>query len=269
MTELRSGTLLEAVAELAELTGRTALDHFGRHLHVDTKGDGSPVTIADRSAEQAARTWIGSRFPDDGILGEEFGAEGDQSGRRWIIDPIDGTKSFIRGVPLWGTLVAVARGADVLAGAIYSPAVNEIVAAEMGEGCWWNGSRCRVSTCKDLASATLLITDSRFQRHPARASHWRSLADHVAVERTWGDCYGYLLVATGRAEAMVDAIMSPWDAAALVPVVREAGGVFTDWQGEVTAFGDGAIATNLALAGAVRRHLMVPWEDANAETPDA
>jgi histidinol-phosphatase len=255
----RNETLLQAVAEVARLTGRVALGHYRTGVAVETKGDGSPVTIADRAAEATARAWIAARFPTDAILGEELGAQGDETAQRWLIDPIDGTKTFVRGVPLWGTLIAVARGEDVIAGAIYCPAVDEIVAAAAGEGCWWNDAPARVSECHDLARATVLVTDDMFPRHPDRGERWAALAADAAVARTWGDCYGYLLVATGRAEMMVDNLMAPWDAAALVPVIREAGGEFSDWNGRVTPFGNGAMATNAALAGSLRARLGVPW----------
>jgi histidinol-phosphatase len=239
-------------AELARITGAVAMRHYRSHLTVETKADGSPVTIADRAAEEAARAWVRSRFPADGILGEELGEERPGAPRRWIIDPIDGTKSFVRGAPLWGSLVALCEGEQVLAGAAYFPAVDELVAAAPGAGCWWNGSRCRVSTIGALGEATVLTTDERFRERPAREAGWRALSHAAAVSRTWGDCFGYLLVATGRAEAMCDPIMSPWDAAALQPIIEEAGGVFTDWLGVSTAFGGSAVATNRALAVDVR-----------------
>ena len=269
MTSIRNDTLLQAVNEVARLTGTIALGHFRTRLHVETKRDGSPVTIADRAAEETARTWIAARFPNDSILGEEFGAEGDQNGeRRWLVDPIDGTKTFVRGVPLWGTLIGVMSGDTVLAGAVFCPAVDEIVVAALGEGAWWNDSRCRVSDETDLARSTVLSTDVRFVGHPERAARWSALASEARVARTWGDCYGYLLVATGRAELMVDNLMSPWDAAALIPVVQEAGGEFSDWDGRVTAFGNGAMATNRAMAASLRERLGVPWPPKN-RAPDA
>jgi histidinol-phosphatase len=239
-------------AELARITGVVAMRHYRSHLTVETKADGSPVTIADRAAEEAARAWVRSRFPADGILGEELGEERPGASRRWIIDPIDGTKSFVRGAPLWGSLVALCEGEQVLAGAAYFPAVDELVAAAPGAGCWWNGSRCRVSTVGALREATVLTTDERFRERPDREAGWRALSHVAAVSRTWGDCFGYLLVATGRAEAMCDPILSPWDAAALQPIIEEAGGVFTDWSGVSTAFGGSAVATNRALAADVR-----------------
>ena len=244
--------LLEAVIELARRTGRVALQHFRAALTVDVKSDGSPVTIADRSAEESARAWIASRFPTDGVLGEEFGVDRPEAPRRWIVDPIDGTKTFVRGVPLWGTLVAVCEGQSVLAGAAYFPALDEMLAAAPGLGCWWNGVRCRVSNTRAINEATVLTTDERFAGDAAQRSAWRRLAEAAAVSRTWGDCYGYLLVATGRAEVMVDGRMSPWDSAAVFPAIVEAGGSFTDWTGRATAFGSNAIATNAALAEPAR-----------------
>lgn len=251
-----SDSYLEAVVELARVAGDFAMSHYGRTLTVDVKHDGSPVTIADRGAEERARAWIEKRFPDDGILGEEFGDVRPTARRRWILDPIDGTKSFIRRVPLWGTLVAVTEGESVLAGCAYFPAVAETVAAAAGEGCFWNGTRCNVSSTATIAEATIVITDERFEERPERARAWRRLASQASVSRTWGDCYGYLLLATGRADVMVDDVVAPWDAAALYPIVTEAGGSFTDWRGSATAFGGDIIATNSALAKPVRNILI-------------
>ena len=242
--------LLEAVTEVARVAGAVALRHFRTDVSVDTKGDGSPVTIADRSAEETARAWIAARFPGDAVLGEEYGFSGDEGRRRWFIDPIDGTKTFVRGVPLWGTMVAVAEGDRVLAGAIFCPAADELVAAAVGSGCWWNGARCRVSAVDSLERATVLTTDDRFQYNPERAPLWRALAGRVAVSRTWGDCYGYVLVATGRAELMVDDRLNPWDVAALIPIISEAGGVYGDWSGACSVYGTDGFASNAALAPA-------------------
>jgi histidinol-phosphatase len=250
--------LLEAVAEVARITGDTALRYFRTGVAVESKRDGTPVTVADRAAEEIARDWLRARFPDDGILGEELGEERPEARRRWVLDPIDGTKTFVRGVPLWGSLVALHEGETVLAGAIYCPAVGELVTAALGAGCWWNGNRCTVSAIGDLTPATIVTTDERFVGHPRRGAMWRELAERVSVSRSWGDCYGYLLVATGRAELMTDPVLSPWDAAALLPVITEAGGVYTDWRGRRTAFGGaGVIATNALLAEEIRSRLGV------------
>jgi histidinol-phosphatase len=249
-------TLLDAVHEAARVAGDVAMRHYRTSLAVESKADGSPVTIADREAESAVREWVGRRFPEDGIEGEELGVLRVDARRRWIIDPIDGTKTFVRGVPLWGTLVAIVEGTDVLAGAAFFPAVDEMVVAALGEGMWWNDARCCVSRVDRIERATVLTTDGRFLDDHIKGAAWRRLADRALVCRTWGDCYGYMLVATGRAEVMADGRMSAWDAAALVPIIEEAGGVFTDWTGKRTAFGGNAIATNGVLAVETRQMLV-------------
>ncbi|MBL0170874.1 MAG: histidinol-phosphatase [Gemmatimonadaceae bacterium] len=248
----KPASVMQAAAEVAHLAARTAMQWYRTGVTVETKGDGSPVTIADREAERVARDWLTARFPSDGLHGEEFGIERPDARRRWILDPIDGTKAFVRGVPLWGTLVACCEGETVLAGAACFPAVDELIVAAPGEGCWWNGSRARVSHVDRLEDATALITDDCFMEHPSRGGQWRALASQVNVARTWGDCYGYLLVATGRAEIMVDDIVNAWDIAAMLPIITEAGGRFTAWNGNVTAFGGSAIATNAGVADATR-----------------
>jgi histidinol phosphatase-like enzyme (inositol monophosphatase family) len=258
--------LLHAAAGVARVAGDVALRHYragpaGGAIAVETKGDGSPVTAADRAAEEAARAWLAERFPRDGVLGEEFGVTRPDARRRWVLDPIDGTKTFVRGVPLWGTLVACVEGegpdAAVLAGAAYFPAVGELVAAAPGEGCWWNGARARVSSTAALGEAMVCTTDPKFAHRPERRAGWRRLEDAALLSRTWADCYGYLLVATGRAEVMADAVTGDWDSAALLPIVEEAGGVFTTWEGARSGMGGSAVATNAALAAEARRLLGV------------
>lgn len=243
---------LDAVATVVYLAGNIANAYYGKNPQVTAKSDGTPVTAADINAERAAREWIERRFPDDGILGEELPTVRAGAPRRWILDPIDGTYTFLQGVPLWGTLVAVAEGENVIAGAAFFPALEETIVAARGEGCWWNGSRTRVSAVSDLANARLVTTDARFRRDDERRERWLRLQDATRTMRTWGDCYGYLLVATGRADIMVDEVISDWDGAALQPIVEEAGGVFTDWRGRQTAFGGDAIATNAQLSTEVR-----------------
>jgi len=247
-----SRALLDAAAELARHIGAVAFSHYRSVLNVETKADGSPVTIADRAAETAAREWLTAHFSDDAVLGEEFGERPGSSGRTWVLDPIDGTKSFVRGVPLWGSLVALVEGERVLAGAACFPAVNELIAAAPGEGCWWNGVRAHVSDCSTLAGATVLITDERTFRKSSQLNGWRTLIGEASIARTWGDCYGYLLVATGRAEVMVDPIVNAWDAACFQPIIEEAGGVFTDLNGVPSAFNGSAIASSARLAATVQ-----------------
>ena len=256
--------LLQAAADVAQIAARTAMQWYGTGVDVEIKGDGSPVTIADREAERVAREWIATHFPDDGVQGEEFGVYRPEARRQWILDPIDGTKAFVRGVPLWGTLIACCEGDTVLAGAACYPAVNELVAAAAGEGCWWNGVRTYVSPIDTLSRATALVTDDCFLERPMRGERWRALASQAGVVRTWGDCYGYLLVATGRAEIMVDDIVNPWDAAAIFPLISEAGGRFTAWDGTVTAFGGDIIATNAGVADATR---IVLYDERRNVTP--
>ena len=260
MTEVQVSTersaLFQAVEEVARVCGEVALSHFRKTLSIEIKPDGSEVTRADREAEAAARAVIRGLFPDDAIVGEELGSDGTGS-RRWILDPIDGTRSFVRGVPMWGSLIAVEQDGEVIAGAINCPATGDFLVAARGEGCWHNGVRASVSRVDAISKATILGTDQRFGQNPARSPRWSALANSVATARTWGDCYGYVLVATGRAELMVDDRMSPWDVAALIPVIEEAGGVFTDWQGR-RGIGPDAVASNALLAREFRTALGVP-----------
>ena len=250
MSELEM--LMHAAAEVAQSAGRAALAGYRQGVEVDVKSDGSPVTAADRAAERVAREWITARFPRDGIVGEEFGVERRDARRRWIIDPIDGTRTFVRGVPFWGTLIALCEGEEILAGASFFPALNELLVAAPTCGCWWNGERARVSTVSRIDASLVLTTDEQFSAAPEKRDGWNTLAAHAGLARTWGDCYGYLLVATGRAEAMTDGKLTDWDAAALYPAIVEAGGVFTDWDGTPTPFGGSAVATNRAVAREVR-----------------
>lgn len=244
-------TYLQAASEAARITAAVALKYYRRDPEQRVKSDGTPVSVADMEAEKTAREWIEKRFPEDGIIGEEMPPVREGAPRRWIIDPIDGTYSFLRGVPFWGTIIAVAEGDSVIAGAVCCVAAGEEIAAAPGAGCWWNGGRCRVSSTSDLGVATLLTTDARFHRDAGRRARWTELQSSVGGMRTWGDCYGYLLVATGRADIMVDDSVSAWDAAALMPIITEAGGVLTDWKGNLTPFGGDAVATNGKLSAAV------------------
>lgn len=253
---MTNATYLQAVAEVARIAGDVALGHYRRHVTVETKSDGSPVTVADRTAEETARQWIEQRFPNDGLLGEEFPDVRSNAARRWIIDPIDGTKSFVRDVPLWGTLVAVADGDEIIAGAAYFPVVSEIIAAATGCGCWWNDAESHVSSVSDLPKALILTSATPFSGDSNLTRRWNDLEQLTAASRTWGDCFGYLMVATGRAEVMADPVLSAWDIAPFLPIISEAGGIITDFRGSVTAFGRSAIATNGALGIAVRDVLL-------------
>jgi histidinol phosphatase-like enzyme (inositol monophosphatase family) len=241
---VRIADLLEISQDWARAAGDITMQHFGRSLERETKVDGTPVTIADRAAEAFLRTSIEARFPDHGILGEEFGETNTGAHVRWVLDPIDGTKTFVRGVPLYGVLIGIEIGREPMVGVAHFPGLGETVAAARGEGCFRDGTRVRVSDAPDLSLAAVLTTDTTAFRDAALASGWEELARRAELSRTWGDCYGHVLVATGRAEVMVDPVLSPWDAAPFLPILAEAGGRFTDLDGNPGAYGGSGVSTN-------------------------
>jgi histidinol phosphatase-like enzyme (inositol monophosphatase family) len=217
--------------ELAEQSGDFVRPMYGSPgLVVDAKADQSPVTAADRGAEELMRARIAKKFPSHGIIGEEFGTERGEAEFVWVLDPIDGTKSFITGVPLWGTLIALLHHGQPVLGAIHQPVLKQLVIGD-GVTTTLNGRPVRTRACSRLEDATLLYSDPlNPAKHQDGAKH-DALLRRAKLVRTWGDCYGYLLVATGWADICLDPIMNPWDIAALVPVIRGAGGVITDWRG--------------------------------------
>jgi histidinol phosphatase-like enzyme (inositol monophosphatase family) len=232
---------LAVARRAAEEAGRFALGHFKTRLTVEVKADGSPVTIADRGAEECLRRVLGAAFPGDGFLGEELGETSGTSGRRWIIDPIDGTQSFIRGVPLWGVLVALEDRGECVVGVMALPALGETLWAVRGGGAFVNGAPARVSDVA-LADATILTSDASPRHFGEKHAGFTTLLAQSARHRGWGDCYGYALVATGRAEVMLDPLMNSWDAAAVRPIIEEAGGTFCAWDGTATIYGGSALA---------------------------
>jgi histidinol phosphatase-like enzyme (inositol monophosphatase family) len=236
-------TLLDFAVETAWQAGRLTLAHFQTGVAVERKADRSVVTIADRSAEQLIRRRIASRFPDHAVVGEEFGADAAPASCTWFVDPIDGTSSFVRGVPLFGVLMGLVRDGEPLVGVCYLPALEEMVAAARGLGCRWNGRVARVSDVRTLSEACVLGTDAWHVRRRL-GDGWEALQRDSAMQRGWGDCYGHCLVATGRADVMLDPRMNPWDCAALVPILQEAGGRFTDWRGRAVFDGGDAVSTN-------------------------
>lgn len=239
--------LLDFAVELARNAGAIAHRHFKGSFVAERKADNSFVTVADRETEKHLRASIEKAFPDDAILGEEEGAKPGKSNRRWILDPIDGTYSFVHGVPLYGVLIGLEVDDEPVLGVVNLPALNELVYAARGIGCFWNDVPARVSSTASLSDALLLATDfGACQQHGfGRAAE--ILQRQVHARRTWGDAYGHVLVATGRADIMLDPIMNVWDCAALLPILEEAGGTFTDWQGQRTIRGGNAISTNGAL----------------------
>jgi histidinol phosphatase-like enzyme (inositol monophosphatase family) len=238
--------LLDFAAQAAWDAGRRTLGFFQTDLRVDWKQDGSPVTAADRASEELLRRTIEARFPDHAIVGEEMGATERDSPYRWILDPLDGTRAFARGVPLYGVLVALELSGEVIVGVVHFPALGETYTAAAGEGSRWNGRPCRVSATERLDRALVAYTDAAMLRRHA-AGVLELLERRTALQRGWSDCYAYALVASGRAEIALDALMNVWDCAALVPVVREAGGTFTDWSGGPSIRSGSAFATNGAL----------------------
>jgi len=245
--------LLEFAVDLAKGAGEITLKYYRKKPETSIKSDGSYVTIADREAESYLRRRIAERFPDDGILGEEEGELQGTSGRRWILDPIDGTFAFVHGVPFYGVLIALEIEGEMSVGVVNIPALGEIVSAAKGLGCFLNGEPARVSSTAELKDALLLSTSFRECARLGFGHVAELLQSRARVSRTWGDCYGYVLVATGRADVMLDPVMNLWDCAPLLPIMEEAGGTFTDWRGERTASGGNAIATNGKLFDEVMR----------------
>ena len=217
--------------ELARQSGELIRPYFANpDLVVETKSDQTPVTVADRGAEELMRRMIRERFPDHGILGEEFGPENAGAEYVWVLDPIDGTRAFAAATPLFGTLIALLHHGQPVLGAIHQPVLNQLVVGD-NEHTTLNGRPVRVREVPGLEDATLLCSDVLSPAQHQNGAAFAALGRRVKQLRTWGDCYGYLLVATGWADIMCDPIMNPWDIAALIPVVRGAGGLITDWQG--------------------------------------
>lgn len=239
---------LSFAVETAHAAGRLTLGYFQNAPHIDWKADESPVTAADRAAEQLIRAAIERRFPDHGIVGEEFGTkEAGRCSHRWFVDPIDGTKSFIHGVPAYAVLIALEIDGRIGAGCAYYPASDEMLAAATGEGCWWNGRRSRVSPVSRLADAMVAFTDVKSFAAYRRSAEWERIVAASRYRGGWGDAYGYLLVASGRAELMLDPIVEPWDLAPFPVILSEAGGYFGDWQGNSTIYAHEGMATSTAL----------------------
>lgn len=236
---------LAVAVDAAWEAGKLTLRYFQTRLTVELKADRSPVTLADKEAEELLYRTLTREFPLDSFLGEERGERPGTSGYRWIIDPIDGTKSFIQGVPLYGVMVGLEdpRGEAVL-GVVNIPGLGEIVAAARGEGCTWNGRRAQVSSVARLQDACVSYTSPRTFEDSKRAGAFDRVRARSRICRGWGDCYGHILVATGRAEVMLDPILADWDCAALLPILEEAGGRFTDWQGRRTIGGKSGVSTN-------------------------
>jgi histidinol-phosphatase len=245
-TALRLGLALQIAREAGEI----ALAYFRRDgLEVERKGDDTPVTIADRRAEEHLRKRIAEAFARDAVVGEELTDQPGSSPFRWIIDPIDGTKAFIHGVPLFGTLIGIEQEGEPVAGVIHMPALDECVYASRGCGAWYVGGGkprrpAMVSKRAPLSQGLFLTSEVATFDEIECGEVYRRLQSAAWLSRGWGDCYGYLMVAAGRAEVMVDPVAMVWDLSPMLPILEEAGGRFTDWQGRRTVLSGQAIATN-------------------------
>ncbi|MEW6234904.1 MAG: inositol monophosphatase family protein [Candidatus Omnitrophota bacterium] len=236
--------LLAFAIEMAENAGKIILQYYQKEIQVDSKPDNSPVTIADRSAEEFLRAEIGKRFPDDAILGEEFGVKDGHSGFRWILDPIDGTKSFVRGVPLFGCMIALERDGKSLLGVVRFPVLGDTIAALSGEGCFLNGNRCRASQTREVSKASIMMQPpNAIMRYQGEKALLRLLRD-TGVQYTYADCYGFLLVAAGRADAIYEPKMNIWDTAPLFPIIEEAGGRISSLDGDRALTMKNSLASN-------------------------
>lgn len=251
---------LDFATETAFLAGRLTLGYFQTGVRPDIKADETPVTIADRASEGLIRSRVEATYPTHAIVGEEYGTE-DRGGRathRWFVDPIDGTKSFIRGVPLYAVLIGLEIEGSVEVGVAYFPALEMMVAAATGQGCWHNGRRAHVSEVSRLAQGCVAFTDiANFERY-GRGAAWGRFQASSGFRAGWGDAYGHCLVATGRIELMLDPIVSVWDCGPFPPILREAGGYFGDWAGNVTIHAGEALSTTQTLLPEVLRLIEGP-----------
>jgi len=236
--------LLDFAIATAKRAGDITLEYFGRRPQVEWKIDRTPVTQADKACEEKIIASIQKDYPDHAILGEEFGTFEGQSDFKWIIDPIDGTKNFIRGIPMYGTLIGLEKAGECVLGVAYSPALNDLVYAAKGNGCFANGNRVNISEIGSLGEALMLY--GSFKAFDDRG--WRDLffwfAERTIDQRGYGDYYGYTLIARGCSEFMLEAAVSPWDLAAIKIIVEEAGGRFTNFDGESTIYSPTAVASN-------------------------
>ena len=254
--------LVDFVARLAAESGTLIRKYYRSGYRVESKLDSTPVTVADRAAEERMRELIIQTYPDHGILGEEYGHHKPDAAFQWVLDPIDGTKNFISHGYLFGTLIALTVQGRPLLGAIHSPLVQDLLIGD-GQQTLLNGEPVGVRSCDRLEDAVLLTTDpfspARYHDGPA----FERLARRVKRFRTWGDCHGYYMVAVGGADIMTDPVVNYWDRVALVPIIRGAGGRITDWRGGDPIHGDGVVATNGLLHDEVIRCL-----NGEGTTPD-
>ncbi len=218
------------IGELADQSGKYIAESFDRDNAVTLKADKSPVTEIDRNTELMLRESIKMKFPSHGIIGEEFGRENDGAEFVWVIDPIDGTKSFITGVPLFGTIIALLKNGEPILGLIDQPILKQRCIGD-NETCWFNGRPVRASSHKTIEGATVLTSDSRHAESDYDAEKFRALVNKAAIFRSWGDCFGYMLIARGLAHVMLDARLEVWDLMPLLPILKGCGATYSDWHG--------------------------------------
>ncbi len=228
---------------LAEESSNVIRKYFRTSINVESKSDLSPVTIADKLAEEKMRSIIQNEFPDHGIIGEEFGADRSDAEYVWVLDPIDGTKSFISGALSFGTLIALLQNGKPILGVINHPILNELLIGD-NKICLLNDSKVKIRDCDSISNATLLSTDHLNISKYQNKNGFENLISKVKMYRNWGDCYGYYLLATGYADIMIDPIMSIWDSMALVPIINGAGGIITDYQGKDPTIGNSIVASS-------------------------
>ena len=239
---------LDFAMETAWQAGRLTLGYFQTDLRPEFKADKTPVTEADRLAETMIKSRIEKRYPEHSLIGEEYGSGGESgASHRWFIDPIDGTKAFSHGIPMYAVLLGLEIEGVILVGVAYFPALGQMLAAAEGLGCWWNGRAARVSNVQRLQDGLLVHADTSSFEAYGRGKEWERLRAAAGFRAGWSDAYGYLLVATGRAELMLDPIMNVWDCAPFPIILKEAGGYFGDWQGNRTIYAEESMATTAEL----------------------
>src|SRR5262245_36534864 len=242
----------------AQEAGKIALGYFDAGTAVEWKQDQSPVTIADRNAEQYLRKTLLGKFPNDGFLGEEFGDQPGTSGYRWIIDPVDGTRSFVRNIPLWGTLLGLQYQDEVIAGVAVMPVFGHTYRALKGDGAYRNERRIRVSDVADLSDSILFYSSIYWFKASGHLDDFLRLCDRTQRPRGFGDCYAFVLVAQGSGELAVEHGVHIWDVAAVLPILEEAGGKLTDWSGQVRIDRPDVVASNGKVHEAALQVLRTP-----------
>jgi histidinol-phosphatase len=241
----------EQAIDIVRRAGQVALRYFDTDLEVEWKGDLSPVTVADRATEQFLRTALSEAFPGDGFLGEEHGATPGSTGYRWIIDPIDGTRSFVRGIPVWAVLVGLEHHGQLIAGIVDAPVFRQTYHALLGNGCYRDQTRIQVSNETDLSRALVFYSSLSWFVKAGREQEFLQLVRRTERQRGFGDWYGFLLVAQGSGEVMVEHGVHVWDVAAIKPIVEEAGGRFSNWDGGQDIHKPDVVVSNSKLHGEV------------------